>query len=754
MKNILLLFAILLVSVVNAQTLNFSCVTIEDCSDLVTEKFNSALGTINNEGAYAIRIPKTYVDKYAVGETITAESLADANTIDVLYGGVVYTASYYSGFGHSDDNYFYRQDALGAIWAGNGVTTDYATPVEVSVGTGVNCVDETTPVKGMWASWWSGTNTDFYFPTFVTKHTDKYLHVGGRYYAMPDDGFFYDGSQVFSLPFNLGGVPPSDFEMVTGDDIPATQKAFITDVITTNYEAPGTQAGESPLYHIRPDDVLDQRSGDYWQLVGDNKAIQSSDFQGFKNTFYSYDVFETGSGLRQFLVSRNAPIPAVNAGIEYTEAFSSLPDDINGVYSHTQADGVTDNTFFEMDEDWLEGDLFNRRIWLEFNNRYFELIPGFSKLLENGKYRVAIRGNAYPSGSTNVRITASPNESTKTQMVLARPTLITGTDGSLGRMQLTLIEAADTSKIDGAVWQYSDNVASNDYYQSASGNMINGNVSFVNIFIPYTRPQLDGEASWYYVSEANPSGLKGSLAGYSGAPIAIAHFSHTNNAGHSHADTRLEPLTREVTWGLQHKNYLKIGNRWIYMDSGFDRSFDDFGNNEQRFVVQGYFLDEVERYENNENYDESKKAYYVMGRDMVPVADVALTHYAVFDHDRDDNSNTFTVESNNSPGIPDWWNLKHDAIWGDNDNLNNVLYFQHVYRPEWGSFPADTAHKGVAYFNRTDDKDGVKFFDDNDCGGGQLDLGDDAWLYYSRNPWNPAINDRNSCIPADWYPKL
>ena len=753
MKNILLLFAILLAGVVNAQNFSFRCVDIETCEGLVTETFTSGLGTATNNEGYAVSIPKATAIKYANGPAITAESLANANTIDISYKGVVYTAGFFSGFGF--DTYYYRNDTLGALLVADGVGTDFNTPFNLDIGPGIHCVDETTPVKGIVPSWWSGNTTDFRFPTFVTKHDNKYLHVGGRYYEMPGNGFPYGGGQVFQLPFNIGEVvAPGDYEMVTYDDITFSQRSLITDVITTHYDAPGTQAGESVLYHIRPDDVLDQRSGDYWQLVGDNKAIQSSDFQGFKNTFYSYDVFEAGSGVRTFLVARNAPPAAVVAGIEYTEAFSSLPDDINGVYSHTQADGVTDNTFFEMDEDWLEGDLFNRRIWLEFNNRYFELIPGFSKLLPNGKYRVAFRGIAYPSGSTNVRITASPNESTKTQMVLARPTLITGTDGSLGRMQLTLVEAADTSKIDGAVWQYSDNIASNNYYQSASGNMINGNVSFVNIFIPYTRPQLDGEASWYYVSEANPSGLKGSLAGYSGAPIAIAHFSHTDNAGHSHADTRLEPLTREVTWGLQHKNYLKIGNRWIYMDSGFDRSFDDFGNNEQRFVVQGYFLDEVERYENNENYDESKKAYYVMGRDMVPVADVALTHYAVFDHQRDDNSNTFTVESNNSPGIPDWWNLKHDAIWGDNDNLNNVLYFQHVYRPEWGSFPADTAHKGVAYFNRTDDKDGVKFFDDNDCGGGELDLGDDAWLYYSRNPWNPAINDRNSCIPADWYPKL
>ena len=752
MKNILLLFAILLAGVVNAQNFSFRCVDIETCEGLVTETFSSGLGTATNNEGYAISIPKATAIKYADGPVITAESLANANTIDISYKGVVYTVGFFSGFGF--DTYYYRNDTLGALLVAEGVGTDFNTPFNLDIGPGIHCVDETTPVKGIVPSWWSGNTTDFRFPTFVTKHDNKYLHVGGRYYEMNGNGFPYGGGQVFQLPFNIGEVvAPGDYEMVTYDDITFSQRSLITDVITTHYDAPGTQAGESVLYHIRPDDVLDQRSGDYWQLVGDNKAIQSSDFQGFKNTFYSYDVFEAGSGVRTFLVARNAPPAAVVAGIEYTEAFSSLPDDINGVYSHTQADGVTDNTFFEMDEDWLEGDLFNRRIWLEFNNRYFELIPGFSKLLPNGKYRVAFRGIAYPSGSTNVRITASPNESTKTQMVLARPTLITGTDGSLGRMQLTLVEAADTSKIDGAVWQYSDNIASNDYYQSASGNMINGNVSFVNIFIPYTRPQLDGETSWYYVSEANPSGLKGSLAGYSGAPVAIAHFSHTDNAGHSHADTRLEPLTREVTWGLQHKNYLKIGNRWIYMDSGFDRSFDDFGNNEQRFVVQGYFLDEVERYENNENYDESKKAYYVMGRDMVPVADVALTHYAVFDHQRDDNSNTFTVESNNSPGIPNWWDLKHDAIWGDNDNLNNVLYFQHVYRPEWGSFPADTAHKGVAYFNRTDDKDGVKFFDDNDCGGGELDLGDDAWLYYSRNPWNPAINDRNSCIPADWYPK-
>ena len=338
MRNLLFtfLFAILATTVAKGQnTFDFECIEIKTCSDSVIEKFNSALGTINNEGAYAIRIPKTYVDKYAVGETITAESLADANTIDVLYGGVVYTASYYSGFGQSDNNYFYRQDALGAIWAANGVTIDHATPVEVSVGTGLDCVDERTPVKGMWASWWSGTNTDFYFPTFVTKHANKYLHVGGRYYEMPGNGFEYDGSQIFSLPINLGGTPPSDFEMVTYDDISLSQRSFITDILTVNYDAPGTQAGESPLYHIRPDDAIDEYSGYYWQLVGDNKAIQSDDFQGFENTFYSFDVFGVGSGSRRFLVARNAPPAAITAGVEFVDAFTSLPDDIKGKYSHT-----------------------------------------------------------------------------------------------------------------------------------------------------------------------------------------------------------------------------------------------------------------------------------------------------------------------------------------------------------------------------------------------------------------------------------
>ena len=744
MKNILLLFAILLAGVVNAQNFSFRCVDIETCEGLVTETFTSGLGTATNNEGYAVSIPKATAIKYANGPVITAESLANANTIDISYKGVVYTAGFFSGFGF--DTYYYRNDTLGALLVAEGVGTDFNTPFNLDIGPGVNCIDESTPVKPTSSAWWSGNTMDFYFPTFVTKHDDKYLQVNGRYFQVNGNGFEYQGNQIFQLPFNFGAVSADDYSMVTGSELTFAQRKLVTKIITTNYDAPGTQAGESPVYHVRSDDAIDEYSGHYWQIEGDNKAIPSMDFQGVANSFYSFDVFETGPGVRKFLVSERAPTAEEVAGIEYVEAFSAELDDVNGAYGGYAWGGAGDeNTYFLMDEDWREGDLFGRRKWLHYNNRYYSIANG--GWTQFGKYVLVVKGYIKSESDLTARVTENPNSSFITQMVKATPALLKATNGSIGRMTLKVSGVSDLSSLNNKVWQLSDDVNSNNYYQTSSSDIsASGQISFVNIFAPYTRTQLEGQGSWYFVSESNPSGLKGPLnTGNGGAPIAIEGFTHNNNPGHSDADTKLYPLTTEGTWDTTKKRFVKIGHRYIYMDYQFERWFETYDGSKTRFVVQGWFHDVVEDYHNDKDYDGAFKGYYVMGRDFVPVAGNQVTHYALFYHNRDDDFNYITVQEDRDDPHPAWASLDDDAIWPDTSALNGTLYFQFPEHPRDGSFPSDQALGNRASFLRSDDRDGAKLFDGDDCGG-DLSNNHDYWFYYSINPWNPAVDDRRSCI--------
>ena len=747
MKNILLLFAILLAGVVNAQNFSFRCVDIETCEGLVTETFTSGLGTATNNEGYAISIPPATAIKYANGAAITAESLENANTIDISYKGVVYTAGYFSGFGF--DSYYYRNDALGALLVSEGVGTDFNTPFNLEIGPGINCIDESTPVKPTSSAWWSGNTMDFYFPTFVTKHDDKYLQVNGRYFQVNGNGFEYEGNQIFQLPFNFGAVSADDYSMVTGSELTFAQRKLVTKIITTNYDAPGTQAGESPVYHVRPDDAIDEYSGHYWQLEGDNKAIPSMDFQGVANSFYSFDVFETGAGVRKFLVSERAPTAEEVAGIEYVEAFSAELDDVNGVYGgYAWGGGNDENTYFLMDEDWREGDLFGRRSWLSYNGRFHPIANG--GWTQFGKYVLVVRGYIRSQDGAIARVTENPTENLKTQMVKGTPSLISNTTGSSGRMVLKITDATDKNALNGKVWQLSDDNNKNNYYQNSTGNIANDNLTFVNIFAPYTRGQLNGGTSWYFVSEGIPTGLKGPLSSAAGSPIAIGDFEHNNNPAHSDADTKLLPLTREDDWNSYGKNYLKMGSRYIHLDNGYTRDFEEYDNGRKRLRIQGWFEDEVETYENNDKYPGNMKGYYVMGHDFVPIANENITHYALFVHSRTDGSNIITVQTNRDDPHPAWMSLNDGNVWPNNSALNNVLYFQYVDHPKQGSVLADTADGNAAYFTR-DNKDSEKLFDGDDCGG-DLKLGNDYWFYYSRNPWNKAINDRESCIPDSWFP--